>query len=492
MTRRLFAVTFSLTLLATVGLSVPAHAAPNCSNTTPALDEEVTCTYSAGGFTDITVPAGADYMAIVLKGAGGGGGGGSIFSGGTGASGGSGAQVAATLQVSSVSNIRLVLGAGGAGGTATPTVGQGGVGGGYSALYEGTSTNASDVLAVAGGGGGGAGEEVVASTKTGGSGSASNTAAGGDGVGPGYGAPGDGTGGTGSDGSDGGSWASGGAGGTGFGLSSGNGGAGYGGGEEGGASGGIDGGGGAGGSYVRPSLLSGIATYSPNGGSGGSGLANRSGTSGGNGSVVITFSADPIAPTVSSAPVAQFAEFSYFLPDGRECTSISPQRVQVGTYVELPGVDANCHSMPGSEVAGWMIPVAPGFTGAGSSSLPLNPGHRVRVIESQRFTAVTLDPVLTIEYDSNIANGDACTPANLAHASDNGRVGYSWVPRVDFAMARAWGQAPCTPEGHELVGWNTAGNGSGESIELGAPFPADWETSRVNDHRLFAEWSPRL
>ena len=431
-------MTFSLTLLATVGLSVPAHAAPDCSNTTPALDEQVTCTYSAGGFTDITVPAGADYMAIVLKGAGGGGGG--VITG-TGAAGGSGSQVAATIAVSSITNVRVVLGQGGAGGEgglfSNP---KGGVGGGYSALYAGLSTAAGDVLAVAGGGGGGGGSDSGISTKTGGSGSASNTAAGGDGVDPGHGAPGDGTGGTGGTGGDGGSWDSDsdGAGGSGSDVNSGDGGAGYGGGEE-GAEGDdvtfLGGGGGAGGSYVRPALLYGTATYSPDGGSGGPG-SNRNGSSGDNGSVVITFSADPITPTVSSAPVAQFAEFSYFLPDGRECSSISPQRVQVGTYVELPGVDANCKSMPGSVVAGWTIPVAPGFTGAGSSSLPLSPGHRVRVIESQRFTLVPFDPVLTIEYDSNIANDDACTPANLTHASENGRVGYSWVPRVDFAMAR--------------------------------------------------------
>jgi hypothetical protein len=113
----------------------------------------------------------------------------------------------------------------------------------------------------------------------------------------------------------------------------------------------------------------------------------------------------------------------------------------------------------------------------------------VRVVESQRFTLVPFETTLTIEYDANIANDDACTPANLAHASENGRIGYSWVPRADFAMARAWDQAPCTPEDHKLIGWNTAGDGTGESIEVGAPLPAAWETSRVNERRLFAMWA---
>ena len=112
----------------------------------------------------------------------------------------------------------------------------------------------------------------------------------------------------------------------------------------------------------------------------------------------------------------------------------------------------------------------------------------MRVVDSQRFTLVPLEPVLQINYDANIADDDACTPANLAHASENGRIGYSWVPRADFAMARAWDQAPCAPESHELIGWNTRGDGSGETIELGEALPPDWETNRTNEHRLYAMW----
>jgi len=181
--------------------------------------------------------------------------------------------------------------------------------------------------------------------------------------------------------------------------------------------------------------------------------------------------------------------FTFLLPDGRECTSISPQRVQVGTFVELPGVDALCQTMEGSTVAGWAIPNQPGFTGYGSTVQPLPPGLKVRVVESQRFTLVPFEPVLQITYDANIADDDACTPANLAHSSENGRIGYSWVPRADFAAARTWSQAPCVPQGHRLVGWNTAGDGSGQSIELGAPLPADWEAHRTNSHRLYAMWT---
>ncbi len=52
-----------------------------------------------------------------------------------------------------------------------------------------------------------------------------------------------------------------------------------------------------------------------------------------------------------------FAEFTFVLPDGRECSSISPQRVQVGTMVQLPGESALCQTSDGSLVAGWVIPV---------------------------------------------------------------------------------------------------------------------------------------
>jgi len=196
----------------------------------------------------------------------------------------------------------------------------------------------------------------------------------------------------------------------------------------------------------------------------------------------------PVPPATGDAIPGPATYFSYFLPDGRECTSISPQRVQVGTFVNLPGEDALCRTSEGSLVAGWTIPVPAGFTGAGSSSLPLSPGHRVRVIESQRFTVVPFEPMITVEYDANIASEDACTPANMAFASDDGRMGHSWVPRSDIAMARTWSQAPCVPQGYELVGWNTRGDGSGQSLQLDAPLPESWGSSMVNERRLFAVW----
>jgi len=190
----------------------------------------------------------------------------------------------------------------------------------------------------------------------------------------------------------------------------------------------------------------------------------------------------------ASAP-GPLTYFTFLLPDGRECTSISPMRVEVGTMVELPGVNALCQTMPGSTVAGWTIPVPPRSTGAGSSSLPFNPGNRVRVIESQRFTLVPFDPIVQIEYDANISAADNCTVVDVAHSSDDGRVAYAWVPRVDFAMARTATAAPCVPEGYELIGWNTCGDGSGTAIAPGAPLPKESATGPVNNHHLYAQWS---
>ena len=182
--------------------------------------------------------------------------------------------------------------------------------------------------------------------------------------------------------------------------------------------------------------------------------------------------------------------FTFLLPDGRECSAISPMLVQIGTLVELPGVEASCQTMPGSTVLGWTIPVPNGFTGFGSSTSPFPPGLRVRVVDSQRFTLVPLEPVIQIDYDANIAANDPCTPANPTATSGDGRIEYVWVPRTDFTSARTPTQAPCTPQGHRLTGRNTRGDGSGHTHAPGSPLPESWQASHSNQHRLFAQWSP--
>jgi sugar lactone lactonase YvrE len=201
---------------------------------------------------------------------------------------------------------------------------------------------------------------------------------------------------------------------------------------------------------------------------------------------VIVVAASQSPPNESTS--VTFANFSFHLPDGRECSAVSPMRVQVGAVVELPGQDANCRTMPGSKIAGWTIPVAPGYVGAGSRSLPLGPGERVRVVDSQRFTAVLGEPIVTIIYEANVRMEDACTPSTLEHVSADSRQGFSWVPREAFALARTWGQAPCTPPGHRIVAWSVAGDGTGQRLDLGARLPESWETDPSNVRRLYAVW----
>ena len=97
---------------------------------------------------------------------------------------------------------------------------------------------------------------------------------------------------------------------------------------------------------------------------------------------------DPAA-TASNDPTATWAEFTFWLPDGRECGAISPVRVRVGSVYTLPEADADCCPSRSDEIHGWTIPVAPDFTGAGSTSLPFAPGRAVYVVDSQQFTAHT-------------------------------------------------------------------------------------------------------
>jgi len=195
--------------------------------------------------------------------------------------------------------------------------------------------------------------------------------------------------------------------------------------------------------------------------------------------------------SASSTPsrTAAMAEFRFFTPEGEECTSISPVRVQVGTMYTLPGEDALCRTMKDSAVAGWTIPVAPGFSGYGSESAPFPPGLAVRVIDSQRFTVVPFEPVLEFIYDSNVGIGATCADNAVSHSSTNGRESFVWVPRTDVSLARFASTPACTPSDHRLVGWNTNGDGTGETFVPGESLPVDWAEHRSNERHLYAMWA---
>ena len=188
----------------------------------------------------------------------------------------------------------------------------------------------------------------------------------------------------------------------------------------------------------------------------------------------------------SSSASVTLATFTFVLPDGTECTAISPVRVQVGTIFTLPDSDAACRTMPGATVAGWTIPVSPDFTGFGSISEPFPTGLRVRVVDSQRFTVVPYEPVLTFHYDANVAADDACIGNDVVHS--RGRVADVWVPRADVQQARFPARAACTPSGYELSGWNTRGDGSGTTYAPSASLPTSWADDGTNARTLFAVW----
>lgn len=274
----------SLSLTCAAGLiALPmtgtAHAAAGCTTTTPALNQQVTC--STSGTESITIPRGATAVRVTAIGGGGAAGIANVF-GDVITIGGNGAQVDATFVLTpGFASANVTVGVGG----------QSGVSSGFSAVTVG------NLLVVAGGGGEG-GFSMATAGGNGGSGAAAGTAAGGDGANsPGYvggsGANGSGTGGLGCDGiataDDGKSWALGGAGG---GLTQGAfGGSGYGGGGGGCDFFGIasQGGGGGGGSYVRSADLVGTASFAPSTVTAGRGGRGVSGISGSAGSVILTF-----------------------------------------------------------------------------------------------------------------------------------------------------------------------------------------------------------
>ncbi len=191
--------------------------------------------------------------------------------------------------------------------------------------------------------------------------------------------------------------------------------------------------------------------------------------------------------SVNSAPTT-YAQFRFVTPEGVECTSISPMRVPVGSMASLPGVDADCRTMPGGTVAGWTIPTPPDSSEYGSPSNPFGPGLPVRVVDSQTFTVVPFEPILSFIYDANVALADTCTSTEVENTAPSRRERWVWVPRTDIALAAFPTQAACTPPGHRLTGWNTNGSGTGTTYGTGDRLPAAWGTDSANRRTLYAVW----
>ena len=195
---------------------------------------------------------------------------------------------------------------------------------------------------------------------------------------------------------------------------------------------------------------------------------------------------EPDVPVVGGP---QTVDFTYWTPSGEQCDPVSPQRVDVGARVNLPDADVRCPVTPGAVIHGWTIPVPTGFTGAGSEYMPFAPGQAVVVVESQRFTAVVIEPTILITYDANVGNGVRCIAGDALDTADDSRLTTVEVPRVNVAETRFTTQSVCIPPGHALAGWNSSGDGSGVTFELGSDLPLAWQQAPVNERVLYAVWT---
>lgn len=214
--------------------------------------------------------------------------------------------------------------------------------------------------------------------------------------------------------------------------------------------------------------------------------ASNRGTSGagGDGFISISFVAAP--PSEAVEPPHSY--FTFRLPDGQECTAISPIEVVNGISVALPGSDANCVS-PGAQLVGWSIP---------GQTRVFAPGSEVMPVDSQVFTAVLVMPIVTVELDANVAEADKCLDAAGTDLVETDRLTSLYLRRPGMDESEAStrpaldsfptpNSIPCTPLGSKLAAWNTAGDGSGTTIDIGSPL-TPIVSATESTVRLYAIW----
>ena len=179
-----------------------------------------------------------------------------------------------------------------------------------------------------------------------------------------------------------------------------------------------------------------------------------------------------LIPAVS--PLPRFT-FTYRPPDGLECGSISPQTVISQTWVPLPPADAAC-TIGNAHIIGWRIP---------GQDWAFSPNQKVRVVDSQQFTAQI--SAIKVIYDANVGASDACV-ANGQSVDIPERQMSTYVERAALVSATQPSalQAPCTPPGHELVGWTL--REEGVSLRIGEALPPVAGTPDAVT--LYAQWRP--
>lgn len=202
-------------------------------------------------------------------------------------------------------------------------------------------------------------------------------------------------------------------------------------------------------------------------------------------SSITVFSREGGSPSAGGATgsSAALAEFTFSLPDGRECTSISPQLLTIGTRFSLPSASALC-GVGDSVVTGWRIP---GQTNA------FEVGRSVQVTGSQQFVAVLEFPWVDVVFDANVAASDTCMAAGVdLPISERAE---TWiVPRDEVTDQRLPEAAPCTPSGYVLAAWIDRRTEPSTAYSPGDLIPdlaVDIDGNAANGMRFYAAWSAR-
>ncbi len=201
------------------------------------------------------------------------------------------------------------------------------------------------------------------------------------------------------------------------------------------------------------------------------------------GNSINVFSRESAGPTPSGSggsTVAR-AEFRFFLPDGRECTSISPQILTVGSSFSLPPADAPC-GMDNSVVTGWRIP---------GQANAFEVSRSVRVTSSQQFTAVLEMPWVSVIFDANVGADDLCMRGDADLPSD-ARDDVWFIPREQVTAQPLPSTASCTPEGYVLSGWVDRRSDPWTVLSTDGRIPGaavDVDGNAANEIHLYAQWS---
>ena len=216
----------------------------------------------------------------------------------------------------------------------------------------------------------------------------------------------------------------------------------------------------------------------------------------GSGDYTSDYGANFQIPVISIFPIQDrgSAELTFRLPDGRECGTISPVSVPIDSVYTLPAAGADCRTTDGAEILGWKV---------GWDDLVHPPGHPVLVVDSQQFTAVLKEEVLTVQFDANVAAEHDCLVGGKNVAVKD-RTTTQEVDREDLADYRIMVDPICTPLGHYFTGWSTTQSSAitdkvtegamdfsgGGAIPIGAKAPSWWATTSDNSVRLYAQWKP--